>query len=90
MIKREVYNLIEIEDLNEDLQMIATVCGIEPVRFLLREFASQHFYIPKITRFERFIKRYIKQHSDKTYNQIARQLGISQPYVKKVARSSYN
>jgi hypothetical protein len=89
-MKNDIYDMIEKEDLTPDLRMMANVCGMEPVRIMLRAFPAQSFYFPKITRFDSFIRRFIAMHSDKTYSQIALMLGASQQYVKQQARSRFN
>jgi hypothetical protein len=90
MTDKWIIDMIEINELPEDLEILARNCGMDPVRFLLREYQSQAFYIPKITRLDSFIKRFIRLNSGKTYNQIAKLLGVSQPFIKKMARSGIN
>ncbi len=89
-MKNDIYDLLEEKDLTPDLQMLSSVCGMDPVRAMLRAFPAQSFYIPKISRFDGFIRRFIKHNSDKTYHQIALTLGVSLQYIKNQARSVYN
>ncbi len=82
----DVFTKVEINDLTDDLKLIANACGIDTVRMLLRYCAGMSIYIPKIARLERFILRYIKENSEKSFKQIARELGVTEQFVKKLFR----
>lgn len=83
-MKTDIYSQISNEDLTPDLRMIADACGIESVKGLLREFAGMSFYIPKLTRLERFIDKYLKANTEKSLKQIARDLNVSEQYLKNI------
>ncbi len=78
-----VYNEIKEEDLTPDLKMISDICGIDTVRILLKHFGGLTFYIPKLTRLDDFIRRYIKMYRDKSNKLIAKELGVSEQYIRK-------
>ncbi|MFN3306267.1 MAG: hypothetical protein ACK42Z_03660 [Candidatus Kapaibacteriota bacterium] len=84
--KLDVFTKVELNDLTEDLKLIANACGIDTVRMLLRYCAGMSIYIPKIARLEKFILRYIKENSDKSFKQIASELGVTEQFVKKLFR----
>lgn len=83
---KDIYSKIEIEDLTEDLKLIANACGMETVRMLLRSCAGLSIYIPKIARLERFVLRYIKENSNKNFKVIASELGVTEQFIKKLFR----
>lgn len=81
-MRNDVYSLIEHNELTEDLQMIANVCGIESVKLLLREFGGMSFYVPKLTRLEKFVRKYVHENPDKSLKMIATELSVSEQYLK--------
>ncbi|MGB9771852.1 MAG: Mor transcription activator family protein [Candidatus Kapaibacteriota bacterium] len=81
---KDIFSKVEIEDLTEDLKLIANSCGIDTVRILLRYCSGMSIYIPKIARLERFIERYIKENSSKNFKQIASELGVTEQFIKKL------
>lgn len=83
---KDIYSKIEIEDLTEDLKLVAQACGIETVRTLLRFCAGLSIYVPKIARLDRFIVRYIRENSDKNFKLIASELGVTEQFIKKLFR----
>lgn len=83
---KNIYEKIEQDDLTPDLEMISNICGIDTVRTLLREFGGLNFYIPKLTRLENFIQKYMNQNKDKTLKQIATDLKVSEQFLKNKIR----
>jgi len=83
---KDIYEKIEIADLTEDLELIANVVGIEVLRNLLRNLQGAYHYIPKISRLEKFVIRYLSQNQNKTIKQIAIELGVSTQYLWKLRR----
>ena len=79
---KDVYELLTQEDLTSDLQLLQDFCGIDTIKVLLRNFGGLSFYIPKITRLESLVLKYVKEHSDKTYKQMAKELNVSEQYLK--------
>ncbi|MCX7909303.1 MAG: hypothetical protein N2560_07295 [Ignavibacteria bacterium] len=84
---KDVFQKVEIDDLTDDLKLIALACGIETVRTLLRHCAGISFYVPKIARLDKFVSRYVKDNSDKTFKEIARELGVTEQFIKKIFRN---
>ncbi len=79
---KDIYEAISENELTEDLQLISSICGIEAVRQLLRHYSGMSFYVPKISRLDTFIIRYMKQHKDKTIKQLAQELKVSEQFLK--------
>ena len=83
---KDIYDQLKEDDLTSDLQIVSDLCGMETVRLLMRNLKGISFYIPKITRLESFITRYIKENPDKTYKQIAFDLGVSEHYLRNIRK----
>lgn len=83
---KDPIELIERDDLTPDLQLIADVCGMEVVKIMLRTLQGLNIYIPKISRFYRFIYRYYKMNIHKTLKQIASELTVSEQYLKNITK----
>ena len=81
--RQDIYELIEEGDLTPDLQLMSQVIGIENVVKLLKELQGCNFYIPKVTRLDNFIEKYIAQNRSKPAKIIARELGVTEMFLKK-------
>lgn len=79
---KDVYGLIEELDLTPDLVLMSAVIGLGNVVKLIREFQGSSFYIPKITRLDNFIRRYLETNKDKPIKIIARELGVTETFLK--------
>jgi hypothetical protein len=80
---KDVYELIEEEDLTPDLQLMAAVIGFENVVKLIKELQGSSFYIPKLTRLDNFIVKYIEKNRQKPLKIVARELGVTEVFLKK-------
>jgi Mor family transcriptional regulator len=87
---KDVYELLTEEDLTSDLQLLQDICGIDTIKSLLRNFGGLSFYIPKITRLDSLVLKYIKTHSDRTYKQMAKELNVSEQYLKLLIKRQMN
>lgn len=87
-MKTEIFEEIEFEDLTEDLKMLAEACGLETVRKILKHFGGLNFYIPKISRLDKFILKYISKNKDKSQKQIARELNVSEYFLRVLQKRS--
>jgi len=83
---KDIYEKIEASDLTEDLELAANVVGIEVIRNFLRNFQGAYFYIPKISRLEKFVIRYMNENPHKSIKQLAIELGVSAQYLWKLKR----
>jgi hypothetical protein len=81
-----VFEQLTENDLTPDLQLLADTCGMQTVIKLLENFAGLNFYIPKISRLEPFVERYLKQNSQKSIKVLARELGVSEQYLKNMEK----
>ena len=85
---KDIFELLTQEDLTSDLQLLQDFCGIDTIRVLLRNFAGLSFYIPKISRLDSLVLKYVKRHSEKTFKQIAKELNVSEQYLKALVRKN--
>lgn len=74
---------LELTDLNPDLLDLANVIGLDLLEKLIKSFGGANYYIPKISSFDTFVDRYIKINQNKTYKQLARELNVSENFIKK-------
>ena len=77
---------LQYGDLTEDLQMIYDVCGEEVVIKLIENLGGLSFYVPKITRFDDLIYRFITENKQQTYKKVAARLGVTEQYVKSIVK----
>ncbi len=78
----DIFSIIKEEDLTPDLQMLSEICGLEVVKDILRNFGGLNFYIPKLSRLDTFIERYIRDNKNKTLKQLAKELNLSERYLR--------
>lgn len=82
----DFYQKISYDDLTPDIRLIADVCGIEAVREILKNLSGLQFYIPKVTGFEKFVLRYIHENKERSIKEIARDLDVTEYYLKNVLK----
>ena len=83
---KDVFELLEVEDLTTDLQLLHDVCGMDVLKKLIRNLNGLNFYIPKVTHMESVVLKYAKEHSTKPLKIIAKELGISEPHLKNILK----
>ena len=81
-----VYEQIRREELTPDLQLLAEICGMDSLRKILESLNGLSFYIPKMTRFERFIIRYLSENPDEKMKETAKKLGVSEQYLNNLSK----
>lgn len=77
---------LQYGDLTEDLQMIYDVCGEEVVIKLIENLGGLSFYVPKITRFDDLIYRFIRENKSETHKKLAARLGVTEQYIKSIVK----
>lgn len=83
---QDVYEMMMPEDVDGDLEMLLNVCGIDALRKILRGMAGISLYIPRITRLESLVLKYIKCNPERSFKQIASDLNVSDAYIRKVLK----
>ncbi len=86
----DIFDIMSDEDLTPDLKMLKEICGEDTVKKLLRNLGGLSFYIPKITRLDSLVAKYMKNHKEKDCKLIAKELKVSLQYLKKVINESDN
>ncbi|MDT3739752.1 MAG: hypothetical protein RO257_09645 [Candidatus Kapabacteria bacterium] len=82
----DYFDKIVYEDLTPDIRLLADACGLDSVRHILRHLGGLQFYIPKVTSFESFVLRHMKENYHKSIKEIARELDVSEQYLKSVKK----
>jgi Mor family transcriptional regulator len=77
-----IYTKIEFDDLTDDLQDLAAIIGIENVRKLMETNSGAQFYIPKITRLDTFIRKYLEENKKRDSKELAKELSCSVQFVR--------
>lgn len=81
-MKKNPLNDIEETELTDDLKVIADVIGMDMVRIMLENFQGLSFYIPRLTRLDKFVERYILQNSERPLKMIAKELNVSEQFLR--------
>jgi hypothetical protein len=79
---QDIFDLIREDELTDDLLLISRSCGVDVVRKLLKYMSGLAFYIPKMSRMDKFVNRYFRENSNKSIKQIANELGVSEQYLR--------
>ena len=85
---KDIFAKIERNDLTEDLALIADAMGLEVVQNLMRQLSGMYIYVPRISRLEKFVRRYLNENSEKPFKEIALDLNVSSQYLWKLRRSN--
>jgi hypothetical protein len=82
----KIFEILTLEDLTPDLRMLAEVCGLEHVKEMLLNFSGINFYVPRISRLDTLILKYMKLHPDKSHIELAKELSVSGQLIKKLTK----
>ena len=82
----DFYKNIEENDLTEDLNLVSKVIGLENVRLLLKHLHGMSVYIPKITRFDKTIKRLLISKPEPNIKSLALELNVSVQYLQNLKK----
>jgi AraC-like DNA-binding protein len=77
---------LRADELTDDLRMVASALGMEVVKGLLREFGGVSIYFPRISRFDKFIERYLRENKNLPVSKIATELNVSAQYLRRLKR----
>ena len=59
---------------------------METVKTILKNISGLNIYIPGIAHLDTLVFKYIKKNPEKTIKQLARELGVSETYIKKIIK----
>ena len=82
----EIKHIISKEDLTIDLKLVLDICGMETVIKMINNLGGLSIYIPKISHLDTLVKKYIKKNPEKTLKEIAKELKVSEPFLKNVTK----
>jgi hypothetical protein len=90
---KKVLDLLEYEDLNEGLKVIADHSSMEVVKKLLQYHRGERIYIPMIKTMKSLLKKYIKYllSLDKKIDIriVSKEIGSSQEHISVLIREHY-
>ena len=85
---KEIFDMIEYQDLSYDMKYICDVMGIDITRKLLSELSGTDIYIPKIASMHSLIHRYTEKHkSEKSIKQISKHLGVTENHIRNIMKN---
>jgi len=79
---KDIYDYIKEDELTDDLKLLSDVCGIDSVRKILKSLAGFSFYVPRISRFDKFIESYLNENELRSRKELALELGVSDQFLK--------
>jgi hypothetical protein len=77
------YDIAE-EDLPTDLQLVASVTGVDMISKLIHDLPGTQIYIPRISHITPFLMRYLSENRTKPHKQLSVELGVSEKFVKRL------
>ncbi|MEJ5245970.1 MAG: hypothetical protein WHV28_09750 [Bacteroidota bacterium] len=85
-MKEEVVRQIRMEELPDNLSMLAEYCGLDAVQKMLLNLNGGMFYIPRISHLDKFVERYIKENWEKSNSCLAKDLNVSLVHVRRMRK----
>lgn len=70
------------EELTEDLQLMSNIIGIDNVVKLIENLGGTNFYIPKYSKLDKFIKRFLLDNKGLSNKKICLDLNVSEQYIR--------
>lgn len=83
-----IFSDLQYNELDEDMKFVADSCGMDTVINMLHKLGGLQFYIPKITKLDKFILRKWRESELKTIKEFAREINVSETYLRKLIRSN--
>ncbi|HOK15417.1 MAG TPA: hypothetical protein PLU67_04085 [Candidatus Kapabacteria bacterium] len=85
-MKEEVVRQIRLDELPENLCLLAEYCGLDAVQKMLLNLNGGVFYVPRISHLDKFVERYIKENWDKSTSELAKDLNVSLVHVRRMRK----
>ncbi|MDC1068025.1 hypothetical protein OAQ99_02570 [Candidatus Kapabacteria bacterium] len=73
-------------ELTPDLQIMSDVIGVDNVQRLIEELGGTNFYIPKYSKLDTFVKRYITLNKGLSNKKLCIDLRVSEQYIRNVKK----
>lgn len=80
MMRDDLYDEIEMDDLNGDLRDIAEQCGLDVAVQIMKKFGGAQLSIPRTAHYG-FARRFIQRHKNYHRNTLALMLDMSRTKV---------
>lgn len=84
--REDILELVEYDDLTADMQTVADIIGMEAVKKLIKDYDGMSFYVPKLTKMENPVKKYLAANKGKNCKNLARELGRSQATIRELMK----
>jgi hypothetical protein len=88
MIKNDILQHLDYDDLPENFKIVAEVCGIDVAKQLITELEGIYINVPKITSMRTLVERYCKSHPELNQKKLARKLGLNERTISNIIRNS--
>jgi len=85
-MKEEVVRQIRLDELPDNLSMLAEYCGLDAVQNMLLNLNGGMFYVPRISHLDKFVERYIKENWEKPTSELAKDLNVSLVHVRRMRK----
>jgi len=82
-----VFEKLTPDDLTPDLRMLASVCGLDLIKKMLLNFPGMNFYVPRITRLDNFLGKYMIANQMRPIKELARELSVSEQFIRTFYRN---
>jgi hypothetical protein len=86
-LNEDIFDLITEDDMTPDLKMLTGICGMNTMKEILRNFGGLNFYIPKLSRLDSLVLKYVKLNRKKENKQIARELNVTVQYLYNILKN---
>ncbi len=77
-----ILDQIKYEELSVDMQDLSRVIGLKNVTKLIEEYGGSHFYVPKISKFKKFILRVIEENGELSTRKISKLFNVSEQFLR--------
>jgi hypothetical protein len=90
---KKLLDMLEYNDLNDGLKLIADVLGLDAVKELLRKHSGEVIYIPYTNHIRpvvrRFIAKIVRSDSKIDIKRVSKEVNLSKNYVKVLIKQFY-
>lgn len=77
---------LEESDLPEHFRIVSELCGIDLAKTLIERLGGTSISIPKPTRIESIVIKYVKDNKDKCDKRLATELELSERTIKRLTK----
>jgi len=85
MIREKIKENIRVEDLTDDLKIVADVIGLEKTVDLMFNLSGMVLYIPRYG-YKNVLKRMLQENGSVNIRDIAKELGVSENFIRNLTK----